>query len=96
LKTKHATPKYGLIFNASLVGQAAPKLKGKISRSLAAKSAISVRYDALGDAPDASIGFECRAKVGNYTLICSCVLLKLKMAILLHHGRVHWIDFLYV
>ena len=38
LKTKHETPKYGLIFHASLIGQAAPKLKGKISRSLAAKS----------------------------------------------------------
>ncbi|MCO5579036.1 hypothetical protein L7F22_032888 [Adiantum nelumboides] len=65
LKTKHATPKYGLIFNASLVGQAAPKLKGKISRSLAAKSALSVRCDALGDAQDATIGFECRAKLEN-------------------------------
>lgn len=65
LKTKHATPKYGLIFNASLVGQAAPKLKGKISRSLAAKSALSVRYDALGDAQDATIGFECKAKLEN-------------------------------
>lgn len=63
LKTKHATPKYGLIFNASLVGQAAPKLKGKISRSLAAKSAISVRVDALGDSLDASVGFECKLKV---------------------------------
>lgn len=30
LKTKHATPKYGLIFHASLVGQAAPKVKGKV------------------------------------------------------------------
>eukprot|EP00250_Pteridium_aquilinum_P016509 c23139_g1_i1 orf=272-2062(-) len=65
LKTKHATPKYGLIFNASLVGQAGPKLKGKISRSLAAKSAISVRYDALGESPDATIGFECKAKLEN-------------------------------
>ena len=36
LKTKKETPKYGLIFHASLVGQAAPKLKGKISRVLAA------------------------------------------------------------
>ncbi|KAI5072327.1 hypothetical protein GOP47_0012433 [Adiantum capillus-veneris] len=65
LKTKHATPKYGLIYNASLVGQAPPKLKGKISRSLAAKSALSVRYDALGDAQDATIGFECKAKLEN-------------------------------
>jgi nucleolar protein 58 len=47
LKTKHDTPKYGLIFHASLVGQASPKNKGKIARSLAAKSALSLRYDAL-------------------------------------------------
>ena len=31
LKTKHDTPKYGLIYHASLVGQAPPKLKGKVS-----------------------------------------------------------------
>lgn len=49
LKTKHATPKYGLIFHASLVGQATPKHKGKISRSLASKCALSIRVDALGD-----------------------------------------------
>ena len=30
LKTKHDTPKYGLIFHASLIGQASPKLKGKV------------------------------------------------------------------
>lgn len=47
LKTKHETPKYGLIYHASLVGQANPKLKGKISRSLASKCALCVRVDAL-------------------------------------------------
>lgn len=52
LKTKHATPKYGLIYHASVVGQAAPKHKGKISRSLAAKCALSIRVDALGDTGD--------------------------------------------
>jgi len=31
LKTKHDTPKYGLIYHASLVGQAAPKFKGKVN-----------------------------------------------------------------
>ena len=31
LKAKHDTPKYGLIYHASLVGQAAPKHKGKRS-----------------------------------------------------------------
>ncbi|KAH7654965.1 nucleolar protein 58 [Dioscorea alata] len=63
LKTKHATPKYGLIFHASLIGQAAPKLKGKISRSLAAKTALAIRYDALGENTDSSMGLENRAKL---------------------------------
>ena len=31
LKTKHDTPKYGLIYHASLVGQTTPKIKGKVS-----------------------------------------------------------------
>ncbi|KAL6966237.1 Ribosomal RNA processing protein 1 A [Sarracenia purpurea var. burkii] len=63
LKTKHATPKYGLIYHASLIGQAAPKHKGKISRSLAAKTALAIRYDALGDSQDNSLGLESRAKL---------------------------------
>jgi len=49
LKTKKATPKYGLIYHASIVGQTTPKNKGKISRILANKAAISCRVDALGD-----------------------------------------------
>ncbi|CAN6219857.1 unnamed protein product [Urochloa humidicola] len=63
LKTKHSTPKYGLIYHASLIGQAAPKNKGKISRSLAAKTALAIRYDALGHGEDNSIGLESRAKL---------------------------------
>merc|ERR1719297_553018 len=49
LKTKHDTPKYGLIYHASLIGQTAPKYKGKISRVLAAKTALAVRVDAMSD-----------------------------------------------
>jgi len=49
LKTKKSTPKYGLIYHASLVGQSAPNLKGKISRVLAAKLSLCCRVDALGD-----------------------------------------------
>ncbi|TAQ90145.1 hypothetical protein B7494_g1566 [Chlorociboria aeruginascens] len=49
LKTKHDTPKYGLIYHASLVGQATGKNKGKIARMLASKSAIGTRVDALSD-----------------------------------------------
>ena len=63
LKTKHATPKYGLIYHASLIGQAAPKFKGKISRSLAAKTALAIRCDALGDSQDNTMGLENRAKL---------------------------------
>ena len=63
LKTKHDTPKYGLIYHASLIGQTAPKNKGKISRVLAAKCALSIRVDALGDASEATIGIEARATV---------------------------------
>lgn len=63
LKTKHDTPKYGLIYHASLVGQAAPKNKGKISRVLAAKTALAIRVDALGDHTEATIGYDNKAKV---------------------------------
>jgi len=63
LKTKHDTPKYGLIYHASLVGQAQPKHKGKISRVLAAKCALSIRVDALGDTAEATVGFDGRLKV---------------------------------
>jgi len=63
LKTKHETPKYGLIYHASLIGQAAPKHKGKISRVLAAKCSLAIRVDALGEGTDAAVGLESRAKV---------------------------------
>ena len=36
---------------------------GKISRVLAAKCALAIRVDALGETPDSSIGLESRAKV---------------------------------
>lgn len=47
LKTKHDTPKYGLIYHASLIGQATGKNKGKMARVLAAKAALGLRVDAL-------------------------------------------------
>lgn len=56
LKTKKSTPKYGLIYNASIVGQANNKLKGKISRTLANKAALCVRSDALGEGADGALG----------------------------------------
>ena len=86
LKTKHDTPKYGLIYHvchvcilprstqltiiqASLIGQAPPKLKGKMARMVATKAALSIRVDALSDADTKSedqapsIGMENRAKL---------------------------------
>ncbi|GAV55221.1 hypothetical protein ZYGR_0AS05450 [Zygosaccharomyces rouxii] len=67
LKTKHDTPKYGLLYHASLVGQATGKNKGKIARVLAAKAAVSLRYDALAEDRDDSgdVGLESRSKVEN-------------------------------
>ena len=73
LKTKHETPKYGLIYHASLIGQAPPKFKGKIARVLAAKCSLSTRFDALGEAADAQIGLENRAKVGKTCMIIPLV-----------------------
>lgn len=61
LKAKKATPKYGLIYNASIVGSAKSQLKGKISRTLANKCALCVRYDALGEETDGSLGVKNRA-----------------------------------
>merc|ERR1712003_210760 len=58
LKTKKNTPKYGLIYHASLVGQSAPALKGKISRVLAAKLSLCCRVDALGDQVEPTLGKE--------------------------------------
>eukprot|EP00929_Paragymnodinium_shiwhaense_P097074 TRINITY_DN5884_c0_g1_i5.p1 TRINITY_DN5884_c0_g1~~TRINITY_DN5884_c0_g1_i5.p1 ORF type:complete len:496 (-),score=184.79 TRINITY_DN5884_c0_g1_i5:159-1646(-) len=65
LKTKKNTPKYGLIYHASLVGQTAPNLKGKISRVLAAKLSLCCRVDALGDQVEPSLGKEFKEYVEN-------------------------------
>lgn len=63
LKTKHDTPKYGLIYHAQLVGQASTKLKGKVSRMLAAKASLACRVDALGEETNTDLGIEHRTKV---------------------------------
>lgn len=65
LKTKHDTPKYGIIYHASIVGQASGKNKGRIARTLAAKASISLRYDCFDEERDESddFGLENRAKV---------------------------------
>merc|ERR1712127_666314 len=61
LKTKQDTPKYGLIYHASLVGQSGAKFKGKVSRMLAAKAALAIRVYALGEEVNNEMGIEHRA-----------------------------------
>merc|ERR1712012_1508439 len=65
LKTKHDTPKYGLIYHAQIVGQSATALKGKVSRMLAAKASLACRVDAFSEDTTSSIeiGMEQRLKV---------------------------------
>ena len=60
IRTKHATPKYGLIYQANLVNNTPAKIKGKISRALAAKCSLCVRYDALGECEDAEFGVDAK------------------------------------
>ncbi|KAF7172342.1 hypothetical protein CNMCM6106_006569 [Aspergillus hiratsukae] len=67
LKTKHDTPKYGLIYHASLIGQATGRNKGKMARVLAAKASLGLRVDALAEWDDdateedkAALGTEAR------------------------------------
>ncbi|KAM0664830.1 hypothetical protein ACQRIU_006688 [Beauveria bassiana] len=73
LKTKHDTPKYGIIYHSSLIGQATGRNKGKIARMLAAKTALGLRVDALGDYDEdaedderAMLGLTSRIKLENH------------------------------
>jgi len=45
LKTKSATPKYGLLYNSSFISRADAKHKGQISRILANKCALACKLD---------------------------------------------------
>ncbi|KAI9904619.1 hypothetical protein N3K66_001148 [Trichothecium roseum] len=72
LKTKHDTPKYGIIYHSSLIGQATGRNKGKMARMLAAKVALGLRDDAFGDDDDekdeeerATLGLTSRIKLEN-------------------------------
>uniref|UniRef100_A0A3B0MMT3 Nucleolar protein nop5, putative n=1 Tax=Theileria annulata TaxID=5874 RepID=A0A3B0MMT3_THEAN len=65
LKTRSNTPKYGIIYHAGLVGQSSPKHKGKISRILAAKLALCVRVDALGESDKPTVALENKKYVEN-------------------------------
>ncbi|UNI19880.1 Nucleolar protein 58 [Purpureocillium takamizusanense] len=72
LKTKHDTPKYGIIYHSSLIGQATGRNKGKIARMLAAKTALGLRVDALDNNEEeeeeqrAILGLSNRIKLENH------------------------------
>eukprot|EP00817_Percolomonadidae_sp_ATCC50343_P005893 CAMPEP_0117427752 /NCGR_PEP_ID=MMETSP0758-20121206/7561_1 /TAXON_ID=63605 /ORGANISM="Percolomonas cosmopolitus, Strain AE-1 (ATCC 50343)" /LENGTH=354 /DNA_ID=CAMNT_0005213625 /DNA_START=275 /DNA_END=1336 /DNA_ORIENTATION=- len=65
MKSDQKTPKYGIIYNASLIGRTPAKFKGRIARVLAAKCAISCRVDALGEMEEATIGHDGKDSVEN-------------------------------
>merc|ERR1711991_1083846 len=70
MKTKTNTPKYGLLYHANLVGKSHSKFKGKIARVLAAKMALSIRVDALGEDQEASVAKDFRDYVEKRINAC--------------------------
>lgn len=63
LKSKGKTPKFGLIYNSTFIGRAAPKDKGKISRFLANKCSIAARIDCFADEPNNIFGGKLQEQV---------------------------------
>ncbi|KYQ89294.1 4-aminobutyrate transaminase [Tieghemostelium lacteum] len=68
VKTKHNTPKYGLIYNAKMVNDISLKNKGKMSRVLAAKAALSARFDALCETSDTSYGINYKSQLDRRSI----------------------------
>jgi len=63
IKTRSATPKYGLIYNSTFIGRAIPKNKGRISRYLANKCSLASRIDCFSEVPVATYGEHLRQQV---------------------------------
>lgn len=63
LKTKGNTPKYGLLFQSSFIGRAAPKNKGRISRYVANKCSLAARIDNFATVPSNIFGEKMRDQV---------------------------------
>ena len=63
LKTRAATPKYGLLYHSSFIGKAKMKNKGKISRYLANKLAMCSRIDAFSKDVSNDYGNELRNQI---------------------------------
>ena len=63
MRSKSNTPKYGLLYQASLVGQVSAQLKGKVCRTLAAKAALCIRTDALKESEVNEMGVQSKTYV---------------------------------
>ena len=63
LKTRSATPKYGLLYHSSFIGKAKMKNKGKISRYLANKLAMCSRIDCFSGEVTNDYGNELRTQI---------------------------------
>jgi nucleolar protein 56 len=63
LKTKSATPKYGLLYQSSFIGRANPKIKGRISRYLANKCSMASRIDNFSEKPTSAFGEAFRKQI---------------------------------
>jgi len=63
LKTRSATPKYGLLYHSSFIGKAKMKNKGKISRYLANKLAMCSRIDCFSGEVTDDYGNELRTQI---------------------------------
>ncbi|KAI5172019.1 nucleolar protein 58 [Nematocida sp. LUAm3] len=63
LRDKTNPPKYGYIFNSTLVGQAPTEYKGQMARALAAKIALAARCDAACEEEKGTFGQETRKKM---------------------------------
>ena len=58
MRGRKNTPKYGIIYQTKVVANANGKAKGRIARTLAAKSSLCVRVDALAEEENDTIGTE--------------------------------------
>ena len=63
LKTRSATPKYGLLYHSSFIGKAKMKNKGKISRYLANKLAMCSRIDCFSGEVTDDYGNELKIQI---------------------------------
>lgn len=61
-----STPKYGYLYHAHLVSHSDNKIKGQIARTLAAKAALSSRFDSFCDEPHLEIATSDKEYLENY------------------------------